>query len=34
MWVYDTIGVLSAVEIDRLRQTHQVRVLGRGDLNA
>jgi len=30
--VYDTIGVLSAERIVALRQRHQVKVLGRGDL--
>lgn len=34
MWVYDTIGVFSAGEIKKMKQKHQVRVLGRGDLNS
>jgi aspartate/tyrosine/aromatic aminotransferase len=32
LFVYDTIGVLSAEQIVRLRQRHTVKVLGRGDL--
>ncbi|MDR2094357.1 MAG: nucleotide sugar dehydrogenase [Treponema sp.] len=32
MWIYDTIGLLSAAQINKLRQKHTVIVLGRGDL--
>jgi UDP-N-acetyl-D-mannosaminuronate dehydrogenase len=32
MWIYDTIGLLSAEQIDRLREKHTLIVLGRGDL--
>jgi nucleotide sugar dehydrogenase len=32
LWVYDTIGLLSAVQIKRLQEKHRVIVLGRGDL--
>jgi UDP-N-acetyl-D-glucosamine dehydrogenase len=32
MWVYDTIGLFSAAQIERLRERHTVIVLGRGDL--
>ncbi|TQF00158.1 MAG: nucleotide sugar dehydrogenase [Spiribacter salinus] len=32
LFVYDTIGVLSAEQIVRLRERHTVKVLGRGDL--
>jgi nucleotide sugar dehydrogenase len=32
MWIYDTIGLLSAEQIKALRQKHTVIVLGRGDL--
>jgi len=32
MWVYDTIGLFSAAQIERLRKRHTVIVLGRGDL--
>ena len=32
LFIYDTIGVLSAEQIVRLRQKHIVKVLGRGDL--
>lgn len=32
LFIYDTIGVLSAEQIVRLRERHTVRVLGRGDL--
>ena len=32
LFVYDTIGLLSAEQIVRLRQRHTVKVLGRGDL--
>ena len=32
MWVYDTIGLFSAEQIERLRSRHTVIVLGRGDL--
>jgi nucleotide sugar dehydrogenase len=32
LWVYDTIGLLSATQITTLRQKHTVIVLGRGDL--
>jgi nucleotide sugar dehydrogenase len=32
LWVYDTIGLLSAVQIKRLQEKHTVIVLGRGDL--
>jgi nucleotide sugar dehydrogenase len=32
LWVYDTIGLLSATQIKRLQEKHTVIVLGRGDL--
>ncbi|GHU15237.1 NDP-sugar dehydrogenase [Spirochaetia bacterium] len=32
LWIYDTIGLLSAEQISRLQQKHRVIVLGRGDL--
>jgi nucleotide sugar dehydrogenase len=32
MWVYDTIGLLSAEQIAKLQQKHTVIILGRGDL--
>ena len=32
MWIYDTIGLLSADQIDSLSTSHTVIVLGRGDL--
>jgi UDP-N-acetyl-D-mannosaminuronate dehydrogenase len=32
LWVYDTIGLLSAAQIIRLQEKHTVIVLGRGDL--
>jgi nucleotide sugar dehydrogenase len=32
LWVYDTIGLLSAVQIKKLQEKHTVIVLGRGDL--
>jgi UDP-N-acetyl-D-mannosaminuronate dehydrogenase len=32
LWIYDTIGFLSAEQIGTLRQKHNVIVLGRGDL--
>ena len=32
LFIYDTIGVLSAEQIVRLRERHTVKVLGRGDL--
>jgi nucleotide sugar dehydrogenase len=32
LWIYDTIGLLSAAQINRLRRKHTVIVLGRGDL--
>jgi UDP-N-acetyl-D-mannosaminuronate dehydrogenase len=32
LWIFDTIGLLSATQIDALRQKHTVIVLGRGDL--
>jgi nucleotide sugar dehydrogenase len=32
LWIYDTIGLLSAAQIKKLRQKHTVIVLGRGDL--
>jgi UDP-N-acetyl-D-mannosaminuronate dehydrogenase len=32
LWVYDTIGILSEMQIAKLRQKHTVIVLGRGDL--
>ena len=32
LFIYDTIGLLSAEQIVQLRQRHTVRVLGRGDL--
>jgi nucleotide sugar dehydrogenase len=32
LWVYDTIGLLSSIQINKLRQMHTVIVLGRGDL--
>lgn len=32
MFIYDTVGLLSAEQIVRLRQKHIVKVLGRGDL--
>jgi hypothetical protein len=32
MWIYDTIGLLSAEQIKKLREKHTVIVLGRGDL--
>jgi nucleotide sugar dehydrogenase len=32
LWVFDSIGLLSAAQIDALRQKHTVIVLGRGDL--
>lgn len=31
-FIYDTIGVLSNEEINRLSGKHRVRVIGRGDL--
>jgi nucleotide sugar dehydrogenase len=32
LWIYDTIGLLSAAQITKLKQKHTVIVLGRGDL--
>jgi nucleotide sugar dehydrogenase len=32
LWVYDTIGLLSAAQIKKLQEKHTVIVLGRGDL--
>jgi nucleotide sugar dehydrogenase len=32
MWIYDTIGLLSKEQINKLQTKHQVIVLGRGDL--
>jgi nucleotide sugar dehydrogenase len=32
LWVYDTIGLLSKGQINKLQQKHKVIVLGRGDL--
>jgi nucleotide sugar dehydrogenase len=32
LWVYDTIGLLSALQIKKLQEKHTVIVLGRGDL--
>jgi nucleotide sugar dehydrogenase len=32
LWIYDTIGLLAAVQITALQQKHKVIVLGRGDL--
>jgi nucleotide sugar dehydrogenase len=32
LWIYDTIGLLSAVQIKKLQKKHKVIVLGRGDL--
>jgi nucleotide sugar dehydrogenase len=32
LWVYDTIGLLSAVQIKKFQEKHVVIVLGRGDL--
>jgi UDP-N-acetyl-D-mannosaminuronate dehydrogenase len=32
MWIYDTIGLLSAEQIRKLRERHTIIVLGRGDL--
>jgi nucleotide sugar dehydrogenase len=32
LWVYDTIGLLSATQIKKLQEKHTVIVLGRGDL--
>jgi nucleotide sugar dehydrogenase len=32
LWVYDTIGLLSATQIKRLQEKHTIIVLGRGDL--
>jgi UDP-N-acetyl-D-mannosaminuronate dehydrogenase len=32
LWVYDTIGLLSAGQIKRLQEKHKVIVLGRGDI--
>jgi nucleotide sugar dehydrogenase len=32
LWIYDTIGLLSAVQIKKLQGKHTVIVLGRGDL--
>jgi UDP-N-acetyl-D-mannosaminuronate dehydrogenase len=32
LWVYDTIGLLPAAQIEKLRRKHTVIVLGRGDL--
>jgi nucleotide sugar dehydrogenase len=32
LWIYDTIGLLSATQIKRLQEKHTVIVLGRGDL--
>ncbi|MDR1729670.1 MAG: nucleotide sugar dehydrogenase [Prevotellaceae bacterium] len=32
MWIYDTIGLLSIKQINKLQQKHKVIILGRGDL--